>query len=726
MPRIYRFDDVEIDLANYRVLKAGKVVPLEPKALSVLTLLVQNAGRLVEKRELLDAVWNDTFVTENVLTRAIGQLRKGLSDDAKEARYIETVPTRGYRFIAVLTESGEADGNAAGNPMAGPAMATPNPTETMKRAEATSRSRYILAAGTLIAVTCLAAVVIFLVRRRGASEFLQIQSSTQITTSGGLSFYPAFSPDNTRIAYSTDRGKGFEIFVRQIAPGGREFQITADGNQNMQPAWSPDGTLIAYYARTRGGIWITPAVGGTARKLTEFGSHPAWSRDGQWIVFQSAGLNDLGSDSVGVNLPSTIWAIRPDGTGAKKITSPGQPDGGHCAPSWAPDGKHIVFVSMFHGPSDLWAIGTDGEGLVRLGVRAPGYFDPVYAPDGKSVVFGASGLGQNFGLYQLRVDPFTSAPIGQAAQITNSGGDRIKNLSFSSDGKKLLYTSIGMTGSLDSLPVGKSFAATGEPVALTTDVGCRDILPMFSPDGSRIAFISCHGRSGTKQQLWLMKSDGGDLQQLTSSGVSFVNPTWYPDGHRILAASGKQLVAVDADTRQQEAIANVDQPYSGFQLSADGKQVAIALLVQGIQNVWILDLASGSRKQVTFDKEDAGYPAWSPDGKFIAYQIERGPDNSIFVMPSAGGAATQLTPFKGQHWHYSWSPDGDKIVFAKVGEDLIWNIWTVSRSTKMEEQLTHYIQTNAFVRYPSTSPRGNQIVYERTETTGNIWMLELK
>jgi Tol biopolymer transport system component/DNA-binding winged helix-turn-helix (wHTH) protein len=725
MARIYRFEDVEIDLGNFRVLKAGKVVPLEPKALSVLVFLAQNAGRLVEKRELLDAVWNDTFVTENVLTRAIGQLRKGLSDDAKEARYIETVPTRGYRFVATLTETAEGNGSAA---MAGAAAipATSRNSGGPIRVPPAARRRYLLAAGTVMALGFLAAMTFFLFRMRADSEFLQIKSSTQITTSGGLAFYPAFSPDSTRIAYSTDRGKGFEIFVRQIAPGGKEIQITSDGNQNMQPTWSPDGTLLAYYSRTRGGIWITPAVGGTARKLTEFGSHPAWSRDSQWITFQSGGLNDLGSDSVGVSPPSVIWVIRPDGTGAKKITSPGQPDGGHGSPSWSPDGKHIVFVSMFHGPSELWAMGSDGAGLVRLQARSSGYYDPVYAPDGKSVIFGASGVRQTFGLWQLRVDPATSAPIGQAAQIMNSGGERIKNVSFSSDGKKMLYTSIGMTGSLDSLPVTKSFAAAGEPVPLITDVGCRDILPMFSPDGSRVAFISCHGRSGAVQQLWLMKADGSDVQQLTSSELSFVNPTWYPDGRRIMGASGNKLIAVDADTRQQQVIADLDHPSSGFQLSADGKQVAITMLVDGIQNVWILDLATGARRQVTFDKEDAGYPAWSPDGKFIAYQIERGADNSIFVMPAAGGASTQITPFKGQHWHYSWSPNGDKIVFAKVGEDLIWNIWSVSRTTKVEEQLTHYTQTNAFVRYPATSPRGNQIVYERTETTGNIWMLQLK
>jgi Tol biopolymer transport system component len=120
------------------------------------------------------------------------------------------------------------------------------------------------------------------------------------------------------------------------------------------------------------------------------------------------------------------------------------------------------------------------------------------------------------------------------------------------------------------------------------------------------------------------------------------------------------------------------------------------------------------------------FPAWSPDGKFIAAEIQRGADNSIVILPSAGGPVTQLTPYRGQHWLHGWSPDGDKVLYAKQGEDFVWNIWSVSRSTKIEKQLTHYTKTNAFVRYPSMSPRGNQIVYEYTETTGNIWIVEFK
>ena len=100
MGSLYEFDDVRVEPEAFRVLKAGRPVAIEPKAFDLLAFLLQHPGRLVEKQELLDAVWKDTTVTDNAMTRLVAQLRKALGDPAAESRYIETVPTRGYRFIA--------------------------------------------------------------------------------------------------------------------------------------------------------------------------------------------------------------------------------------------------------------------------------------------------------------------------------------------------------------------------------------------------------------------------------------------------------------------------------------------------------------------------------------------------------------------------------------------------------------------------------------------------
>src|SRR5215204_1030892 len=170
------FDDVRVEPAAFRVWKAGAAVPLEPKAFEVLLFLIQNRGRVVQKRELLDAVWRDTFVGENALTREIAQLRKALGEDARHARYIETVPTRGYRFIAEVSESAPA-----------PTLPPPRDGAAPADARGTKRGRAVLASAlaALALLACVAAVIGWQGWRgaRGGEGTVGIRRLTQVTTS---------------------------------------------------------------------------------------------------------------------------------------------------------------------------------------------------------------------------------------------------------------------------------------------------------------------------------------------------------------------------------------------------------------------------------------------------------------------------------------------------------------------------------------------------------------
>jgi TolB-like protein/DNA-binding winged helix-turn-helix (wHTH) protein/Tfp pilus assembly protein PilF len=100
----YRFGPFELDPSERVLLRDGEPIQLQPKTLDLLTYLVQNSGRLLDKQTLLDDVWKGTVVTENSLTRGIRQIRIALGDDADHARYVETVQRTGYRFIAPVEE----------------------------------------------------------------------------------------------------------------------------------------------------------------------------------------------------------------------------------------------------------------------------------------------------------------------------------------------------------------------------------------------------------------------------------------------------------------------------------------------------------------------------------------------------------------------------------------------------------------------------------------------
>jgi TolB-like protein/DNA-binding winged helix-turn-helix (wHTH) protein/tetratricopeptide (TPR) repeat protein len=147
---IFRFDRFQADDTAFRLIADGAPVSLEPKALRLLLYLIQNRGRLVRKQELLDAVWGDAAVTENALTRSVGLLRKALDDDSREPRFIETVPTAGYRFIAQV----DTATNDEPTTIQSFTPATPSPrTQT----SFTPRAYFRLAA---IVVACFAALAI--------------------------------------------------------------------------------------------------------------------------------------------------------------------------------------------------------------------------------------------------------------------------------------------------------------------------------------------------------------------------------------------------------------------------------------------------------------------------------------------------------------------------------------------------------------------------------------
>jgi TolB-like protein/DNA-binding winged helix-turn-helix (wHTH) protein/tetratricopeptide (TPR) repeat protein len=153
---VFHFADVEVHEADFSVTKAGMRLALEPKPLRVLLYLLHHTGRVVRKDELLDAVWGDTAVTENSLTRVIALLRRTLSDDAREPHLIETVATVGYRFMCPVVCEGQAPSppNASEwEPVAGPSLAdaseggSGSTTKIAVSSRASPRRRLILALG---------------------------------------------------------------------------------------------------------------------------------------------------------------------------------------------------------------------------------------------------------------------------------------------------------------------------------------------------------------------------------------------------------------------------------------------------------------------------------------------------------------------------------------------------------------------------------------------------
>jgi Tol biopolymer transport system component/DNA-binding winged helix-turn-helix (wHTH) protein len=724
----YLVDDLIVDRRNFCLHKGDEVKALTPRAFDVLVYLIENRGRVVEKGELFEQIWGETFVTDNALTRTVKEIRRATGDEAGSPRYIETIPKRGYRFIADVTVAPEAV--AASVPLSAPSRKAAEPLGPV----AAAPSGLKISKTGLLAVIVLSGLIAtagFLIwNTRSTSRPIEptVLRTVQVTNWPGVDLYPALSPDGNSIAYCSDHSGDFEIYVKQLTPGAREIQITSDGQQNFQPAWSPDGSVIGYYSKNRGGIWVVPSSGGNAKQLTDFGSRPSWSPDGSSMVFESYPLTDVSATSVGAMPPSTLWVVQAQGGDPAQITQVGVPSGGHGSASWSHDGNSLVFISYNGAQTEIWRVSRAGDDL-KLLVRSKSWlYDPILSPDDRYIYYGGISQSGNFVLYKAALSPTGSEVTGEPAEVTNTGLVLIKHLTISADGKRMAYSGLSMKGNISSVPLLlDSSESSGAPVALTQDTSYRKGLPVISPDGRKISFVEFRG--GTNQDIWAIDVDGKNAIQLTTDPATDWAPSWAPDGEHVAFQSHRNrsptLWTVSVRTGREKLLVDPGQDVGWPKLSPDGKRVAFNSTRSGTINVWTMPVGGGDPKQLTFADEQMGWPCWSPDGKLLAFQMRRGDDTHVAVIPADGGEIAQLTHDPGQSWVGSWSPDGDKITFAGFRNGH-WNIWWVSRRTKQQKKVTNYSALNAFVRYPSWSPLGNQIVYEYAETTGNIWLMELK
>jgi Tol biopolymer transport system component len=561
----------------------------------------------------------------------------------------------------------------------------------------------VIVALALASTIGLIAIYKFLNRSRLATNpKLEVVQTTQITFSAGLDGFPSFSPDGKSVVYSSDQNGNFDIYIKQLAPGGGELRLTNDGQQNIHPAWSPDGQRIAYYAKNRGGIWLVSALGGTPKQLTEFGARPAWSPDGSMIAFQSGAPGEIFVSRA--LAPSTIWVVPSTGGAPKQITKSGSPSGGHGSASWSPDSKRIAFDSSDYIYSLIWSVALDGSNPKKIAAGG----SPIYAPDGQHLYFTDNGL--------LRIQVSSSGePIGEAETALAPGpGTTLNNLSISTDGKRIIYGANRILSNLWSVPLSPTSGdPTGPAAPFLSDTSLRVNLARFSADGRKLAFN--RWRPGSSADIWVADADGKNLSQVTNNPATESQVSWFPDGNKLAFLSDRSnnhmsLWTISIATGKEELLLDLGEGIQFAQLSPDAKQVAFNFAQAGAINVWVASVNDGKRRQLTFDDQLMGFPCWSPDSQYLAFEWQRGEDAYLMLMPSGGGPMTQLTFDHGKSWPHSWSVDGDKIAFAGQ-RDGGWNIYWFSRTSKMQKQLTHNSKPNSFVRYPAWSPLGNQIVF---------------
>ncbi len=735
----YRWDDFVIDLDAYRLERGGIPLALEPKAFNLLALMIERPGHVFTKQEIFERLWPGTVVTDHALTRVVAQLRRVLGDEARDGRYIETVPTRGYRWLPTVEPWQEAP-QAPQAPSAPYAPKAPH-APYAPYAPYGPKAPGFWAIGLSIAIVLLA--IVASTQREGRTEKVDTPAGpprdvvwpVQLTTNAGLDLHPSFSPQGDAVAFASDRTGTFELYVRALTGTATEIALTSDGHHNVQPAWSPDGSLIAFHSHGRGGIWVMPARGGPPRLLVPEGSQPSWSADGRRIAFQSDEPSDVTPSAFGAQSGATIKVVNADGSGERQLTVAGQPLGGHASPAWTRDGRFVAF-SVFEGAHNngVWLVSIENGRTTPLLRGARGLYELAFAPDDSAIYVAG---GEPF-ITRIPFDREAGAAIGERELLPVPGVSGVRGLTVTPEGH-LGFAGLSTSSQVWVQPIGPDGTGRGEPRALTTDTSRRNSQPVVSPDGSRVAYVSTRG--GEPPNVWVIGIDGSNSAQLTANDSPDLKPYWFPDGKRVAFLSSRQdgmgVWSVDPETRREKPIVRLDGVAAQIQGAVNGmiaepalsrslELVAMAVIIPPRANrqIFLSSTTALDPRPVSDSSQWVGYPAWSNDDRRLAVELKDGSSTHAGVLDVQTGALRRLTNERGQTWVRSWSPDGKKIA-AALFRNGRWDLRWIDAADGAMGVITAPSAPNVYVRYPEWSPRGDTIVYERGELRGNVWMLRL-
>ena len=546
-------------------------------------------------------------------------------------------------------------------------------------------------------------------QQQAAAPVPGIFKVVQVTDQAGWERFPSLSPDGKSVVYASRASGNWDIYLQRV--GGRNPINLTKGEpaDDTHPAFSPDGEWIAFRSeRAGGGLFIMGATGESVRRLTDTGYDPAWSPDGREIAYA---MEAVSRPTYRGTIESQIWAVVV-ASGERRLVSAG--DG--VQPNWSPHGQRIAYWQYKGGQRDLVTVPAGG-GTPSAVTNDP-YVDwnPVWHPDGRHLYF-SSNRGGSMNLWRVPIDESTGRVLGAFEPVTTpslySGG-----ISFSRDGTLFAYEDwdprvtqwkIGFDAVAGTcvgpplpapLPVGAmevnpsrdgawlAFVAgrnqndifvartDGSELRQLTDDAPRDLYPSWSSDGGHIFF--CSNRSG-RFQLWAIGADGSGRRQLTEAAGELWWPIWSPDGTRIAAVDSitRHAIVFDAtrpwSEQSPQPLPPLDGKGSGFRVtswSPDGRLLAGTELLADGRQLGVLVHAFGERRYQMLINA-GGTPVWLQDNRRLLFS---GVD-TLNLIDSRSRAAKELLSVAPHELSgdLSVSADNRTIYYgARQGEGNVW------------------------------------------------------
>ncbi|MEZ5428253.1 MAG: winged helix-turn-helix domain-containing protein [Pyrinomonadaceae bacterium] len=746
---LYDFEGFRVDSAQSCLWRDEEIVSLTPKAFETLLVLVKNQGQVISKDSLLDEIWKDTYVGEATLAQNISTLRKTFSKYVKGKEFIETIPRRGYRFVADVTEIltdeevvvlekrsvthivaeqelVEDEKETAAEPVS---QAEIRPASSGKFSFGARRPA--LAFAGVIALVGLLGFLAFSYFFRPesfyAGKFQNFHSSTVFSDSDiqGVSV----SPDGKYMTVIKKDRSGDRLLLKQISDGNVVEVLPESSRAITGATFSPGGNYIYYTAypagdepgSRMGSLYKVPLLGGASREvLSDIDSPAAISPDDKKIAF------------IRNNPPerkSALIICDIDGSNEKELGVRQLPNGFSLhGLSFSPDGKLLSTVvdDRDDEKTPVKILLVDAETGEQTPLTRQSWIwigQTSWLSDGSGIAFVAFGSKSPNLTDEIW---FVSYPDGETRRITN-GINGISGISLTTDADSVVADKLTRITTLFNGPLDDLDQST----EITKSVKEESLLQLGADWVADEKIVFSKTDNGNAD-VWIMNADGSGRKQLTSDESADFGPAVSLSENYIFYLSNRDgrmnIWRMNLNGENQIRLTDARNAYPPSVSASDGLIYFSAKAPDKMYNVlYQMDFDGKNLRQITDDRTYS--PKVSPDGKHILcyYPDAEGksktqlPPLRMTLLSPDGKVVKQFDSLKNSRLNLiEWKRDGRGFLFVRSGEDS--TIWEQPIDGKEPFKLKGWPTGNVY--QISVSNDGKRLFYEKGEEVNSIIRLE--
>ena len=700
-----RFGVFEVDLHSGELRKQGVRIKLRDQPFQILLLLLAHPGEVVSRDELQKQLWPaDTFVDfDRGLNKAVNHLRDALGDSAESPRFIETLPKRGYRFIAPV-DAGHSNGHPLEPTLeAQHALAEqPEPWAHAQQLGARGATHGLklklsavlpwMIAGLSSAVAVISVTLVWRTTLPADRPMMRFSvdlgpEAIRGRADSGELFNPVISPDGTRLVFPAKAADGSEqLAMRRLDQS--NVTILAGTEGAFDPFFSPDGQWIGFFAGKK--LRKIPLQGGGIVSLCDTGGQgrgASWGEDGT-IIASLDGYHLFRVPAIGGE-PQVIG--KPEQHGERTWRWP----------QVLPGGENVMFTGLVAASGAAFnsaniEVLSLKSGRVKV-VRRGGYLGR-YLPSGHLIYFRQGTLyGVPFDLGRLETH---GAPAPLLEDLADSEGAASGRVSFSRTGV-LLYANAARRAGVAPIAWLDSAGKSQRVITPSIGVSRQAETPRLSPDGNRLALA-------VAGDLYVHDLQRGTITRLTRDAALNREPVWTPDAQYMVYAS--DVPASDGEfaiwwirsdgSSQPEKLFGERTPLQVSSISPDGRIIAFVRTGRdrGFE-IWTLPLDSNDPdhpkpgKPEPFAGEPSSQvdPAFSPDGRWIAYVSTNGAglggQVTVRPFPSAPSAGKwQVSESESGGKFPVWSHNRRELFYVNSGNRIMVARYTANERSFVSEK----------------------------------------